>query len=125
MNYLSRTCEGCDLCEEWLGRVVFDHSDLSVSAKQAFASRIYALGFRCNASGWPDHGKWCGEIAESMNVELDTKGEGKANGAEERSCRRVVLRFALKVQKYAQEKSVPKNVSWYNQRNCFFLYLKR
>jgi glycosyltransferase involved in cell wall biosynthesis len=63
------------LCEESLANNVRDRWDVSYIAKQAFASRLYGLGFRSNASGWPDHGKRCGEIAESMGVELDTKGK--------------------------------------------------
>lgn len=63
------------LCEASLAKAVRDRSDISYSAKQVFASRIYALGFRCNASGWPDHGKRCGEIADSLGVKLDTKGK--------------------------------------------------
>jgi len=63
------------LCEESLANNVLDRSDVSYIAKQAFASRLYGLGFRSNASGWPNHGKRCGEIAASLGVELDTKGK--------------------------------------------------
>lgn len=73
-----RTYEGRKfriLCEEGLCKGVLGRPDISESAKQAFSSRIYALGFRSNASGWPDHGKWCGEIAKQMDVVLDAKGE--------------------------------------------------
>ena len=63
------------LCEENLAKNVQGRPDISVLAKQAFASRVYALGFRSNASGWPDHGKRCGGIAASLGVELDTKGK--------------------------------------------------
>lgn len=72
-----RTYEGRKfriLCEERLCKGALTRSDISIAAKQAFSSRLYALGFRSNASGWTDHGKWCGEIAESMGVDLDTKG---------------------------------------------------
>ncbi len=48
---------------------------ISDELKRAFASRLYALGFRSNASGWPDYGKRCGELALSLGVELDTKGK--------------------------------------------------
>ena len=73
-----RTYEGRKfriLCEEGLCKGVLGRPDISESAKQAFSSRIYALGFRSNASGWPDHGKWCGEIAKQIDVVLDAKGE--------------------------------------------------
>jgi glycosyltransferase involved in cell wall biosynthesis len=43
--------------------------------KQELASRIYALGFRSNASGWADLGKRCGEIAAGLGVDLDMKGK--------------------------------------------------
>ena len=73
-----RTYEGRKfriLCEERLCKGVLSRTDIGVSAKQAFASRLYALGFRSNASGWSDHGKWCGEIARSMGIGLDAKGK--------------------------------------------------
>ena len=59
-----RTYEGRKfriLCEERLCKGVRSRSDISDSAKRAFASRLYALGFRSHASGWPDHGKRCGQ----------------------------------------------------------------
>lgn len=62
------------LCEERLAEGVRNRSDISYVSKQLFASRLYALGFRSNASGWPDHGKRCGKIAECMGVDLDAKG---------------------------------------------------
>lgn len=61
-------------CESRLAEAVKDREDVSQVAKQAFASRVYALGFRSNASGWPDLGRKCGEIAAQMNVDLDTLG---------------------------------------------------
>jgi glycosyltransferase involved in cell wall biosynthesis len=63
------------LCEASLANNVRDRWDVSYIAKQAFASRLYALGFRSNASGWPDLGRRCGEIAASLGLELDTKGK--------------------------------------------------
>ncbi len=62
-------------CEQCLADSAKDRNDVSYEAKQAFASRIYALGFRCNARGWPDLGKRCGKIAESIGVDLDFKGK--------------------------------------------------
>ena len=61
-------------CEKCLADATRDRVDLSYKSKQAFASRIYALGFRSNACGWKDLGKQCGEIAASMNVKLDRLG---------------------------------------------------
>ncbi len=63
------------LCEERLAEGIRNRSDISDAAKRTFASRLYALGFRSNASGWPDHGKRCGELASSIGVELDAKGK--------------------------------------------------
>jgi len=63
------------LCEERLANNVRNRGDIRLKAKQAFASRLYALGFRSAASGWPDHHQRCGEIAASLGVELDTKGK--------------------------------------------------
>lgn len=61
-------------CEARLAEAICHRSDISDAAKRAFASRIYALGFRSNASGWSDLGRECGEIAAKMNVELDALG---------------------------------------------------
>lgn len=72
-----RTYEGRNFrirCEERLAEGIRKRNDISYAAKQAFASRLYALGFRSNASGWPDLGKRCGELAESLGVELDSLG---------------------------------------------------
>ena len=63
------------MCEAALCRGVRNRSDIPLQAKQAFASRLYGLGFRSNARGWPDLGKRCGELAESLGVELDTLGK--------------------------------------------------
>lgn len=63
------------LCEERLAEGACNRTEISKAAKRAFASRVYALGFRSNASGWPDHGKRCGELASSICVELDSKGK--------------------------------------------------
>lgn len=62
-------------CEKCLGAATRGRDDLSYESKQAFASRIYALGFRSNAKGWLDLGKQCGKIAASMNVKLDSLGK--------------------------------------------------
>jgi len=61
-------------CEKCLADAVRGRADISYEAKQAFVSRIYALGFRSNACGWADLGKQCGELAGSMNVKLDALG---------------------------------------------------
>ena len=61
-------------CERRLAEATKDRTDVSEAARRAFASRIYALGFRSNASGWPDLGKACGELAQQMNVKLDALG---------------------------------------------------
>ena len=50
-------------------------TDIPLQAKQEFASRLYALGFRSSASGWPDLRNRCGELASSLNVELDRLGK--------------------------------------------------
>ena len=63
------------LCEKRLAEATRNREDISTEAKSAFASRVYALGFRSNASGWPDLGEQCGEIADSMGVGLDAKGK--------------------------------------------------
>ncbi len=62
-------------CEKCLADATRNRKDISYKSKQAFASRIYALGLRSNAAGWLDLGKECGEIAESMNVKLDLQGK--------------------------------------------------
>ena len=61
-------------CEQCLANATRDRGHVSYASKQAFSSRLYALGFRCNAKGWSDLGKHCGKIAESMNVKLDSLG---------------------------------------------------
>lgn len=63
------------LCEERLAERTMERADVSYQSKQAFASRLYGLGIRCNARGWPDHAARCGEIASSMDVQLDRKGK--------------------------------------------------
>ncbi|MFZ2633566.1 MAG: glycosyltransferase family A protein [Desulfosalsimonadaceae bacterium] len=72
MTYTGRTFR--IMCEEALCYGVQGRVNIPVQAKQAFASRLYALGFRSNAKGWPDLGKRCGELAESLGVELDALG---------------------------------------------------
>lgn len=61
-------------CEESLAERVRDRTDISYVALQVFASRVYGLGLRSIVSGWPDHGKRCGEIADLIDVDLDRKG---------------------------------------------------
>jgi len=62
------------LCEERLGQEMVHVDHISMAAKQAFASRLYALGFRSNAEGWGDLGKRCGVLADGLNVKLDKIG---------------------------------------------------
>ena len=62
-------------CEKRLADGCMNRSDVRLDSKQAFSSRLYALGFRTNGSGWLDLGKQCGEIANSMGVKLDTLGK--------------------------------------------------
>ncbi len=72
-----RTYEGRNFrirCEERLVEGIRNRKDISYTAKQALASRLYALGFRSNASGWADLGKRCGALADSLGVELDSLG---------------------------------------------------
>ncbi len=73
-----RTREGREWrvhCEAVLCDLVNQCDDIPNEWKQALASRLYGLGFRCNAAGWPDLGQRCGEIAASLEVELDLKGK--------------------------------------------------
>lgn len=73
-TYEGRRCR--IMCEEGLANLVFKLHCGSVSykAKQAFASRIYALGFRSNARGWKDLSERCGKVARLFDVKLDRKG---------------------------------------------------
>jgi len=61
-------------CEERLRADMSCVDNISFEAKQAFASRLYALGLRSNAQGWTDLGERCGKLAESLHVELDKLG---------------------------------------------------
>jgi glycosyltransferase involved in cell wall biosynthesis len=62
-------------CERKLAEATRGREDISPAARHAFASRLYGLGLRSNASGWPDLGWECARIAESMGVGLDLKGQ--------------------------------------------------
>ncbi|MDA3894776.1 MAG: glycosyltransferase family 2 protein [Desulfobacteraceae bacterium] len=62
------------MCEAALYQGIQNRTDIPLYAKQAFASRLYALGFRSNAKGWKNLGKLCGKFAESLGVELDGLG---------------------------------------------------
>jgi glycosyltransferase involved in cell wall biosynthesis len=64
-------------CEGLLRDKINELDNISLEAKRSFASRIYMLGIRSNAAGWPDLGKRCFEIADSVGVKLD--GRGKLN----------------------------------------------
>jgi len=62
--------------EQQLAEALIEKKDeVSLKHQQEFVSRIYALGFRSMASGWEDHWKKCGEIAESIGVPLDSLGK--------------------------------------------------
>ncbi|WP_339136125.1 MAG: glycosyltransferase family A protein [Candidatus Electrothrix sp. GW3-4] len=63
------------MAEAALCEVVRTRTDVSQQAKEEFASRLYALGFRSAASGWPDLAKCCGELADSLGGELDWLGK--------------------------------------------------
>lgn len=63
------------MCEAALCQGISNRVDIPLSAKKAFASRLYALGFRSNAEGWSELGKSCGELAENIDVELDSIGK--------------------------------------------------
>jgi len=54
---------------------VRERSDVPIEAKQDLASRLYGLAYRSNLSGWPDLGQRCVELAESLDVKLDSIGK--------------------------------------------------
>ena len=60
-------------CEESLAKRA-DLPDMSEVALSEFRSRIYALGFRCRARGWPDLAARCGVLADSVEADLDWRG---------------------------------------------------
>ena len=62
-------------CEEEVARSLTRCEDIDPKEIQQFASRIYSLGFRSAASGWPDLAKRCYDLAESLGVELDALGK--------------------------------------------------
>jgi len=101
-------------CEERFCVGVRGRDDISIEAKQALASRLYALGFRSKASGWPDLGQKCGELADSISVELDSLGKR----------RRIVWRlgkWAGIVYEYAgmlKEFSLGRKQQWQIKHNC-------
>lgn len=112
-----RTREGREIrlrCEERLCMGVRGRDDVSIKAKQVFASRLYALGFRSKASGWPDLGKKCGELADSIGVELDSLGKR----------RRIVWRlgkWAGRIYDFAhwlKECSLGRKQQWQIKHNC-------
>jgi len=78
MSDIFKTHEGRELriyCESVLCDRVKKCDYIKKESKQALASRLYALGFRSNASGWPDLGKRCAELADSLGVNLDMLGK--------------------------------------------------
>ncbi|MDB4754062.1 glycosyltransferase family 2 protein [Akkermansiaceae bacterium] len=62
-------------CEEEVVRGLAIRKDIDPKEIQQFASRLYSLGFRSAASGWPDLAKKCGRLADSLGVELDGLGK--------------------------------------------------
>ena len=62
-------------CEQVLCEGIKQRNDIPLATKKEFASRLYALGFRSNARGWQDLGNRCGELAESIGVDLDMLGK--------------------------------------------------
>ena len=117
MTEIIKTYEGrwCRLrSESRLCIGVRERDDVSTEAKQAFASRLYSLGFRSKASGWSDLGQKCGELADSLGVELDSLGKR----------RRMVWRlgkWAGIVYEYAhilKECSLGRNQPWQIKHNC-------
>ena len=112
-----RTHEGREnriLCESRLCMGVRGRDDILIEAKRAFSSRLYALGFRSKASGWPDLGQKCGELADSLGVDLDTIGKR----------RRMVWRlgkWAGRIYEFAhslKEHSLGNKQSWQIKHNC-------
>lgn len=62
-------------CEERLASYVLEGIRSSESVKEEYVSRLYGLALRSNASGWPDHGIKCHEIAGKFKVKLTRKGK--------------------------------------------------
>lgn len=62
-------------CEEEVAKGIALQKDIDAEEVSQFASRIYALGFRSAGSGWPDHAKRCGEIADGLGAKLDALGK--------------------------------------------------
>ncbi|MDM8553368.1 glycosyltransferase [Desulfococcaceae bacterium HSG7] len=112
-----RTYEGRTfriMCEAALCQRIRQRTDIPLWAKQEFASRLYGLGFRSNARGWSELGKRCGELAESIEVELDTLGKrrwlayrlGKWGGLAYELLGRIKERLTQHVQ------------GWHTKHNC-------
>jgi glycosyltransferase involved in cell wall biosynthesis len=62
-------------CEEKLAKNALKGANSSENAKEEFVSRLYGLALRSNASGWPEHGQKCTEIAKLFDVKLNRKGK--------------------------------------------------
>lgn len=72
-----RTREGRtfrNLCEKHLAEGIRHRRDISINAKQEFASRMYGLAIRSYSSGWHDEAAQSAKIADSIGVALDFKG---------------------------------------------------
>lgn len=61
-------------CERILCDGVRDRQDITDVRKEQLASRLYALAFRCNGSGWTDLGRECASLADGLNVRLSRLG---------------------------------------------------
>jgi hypothetical protein len=78
MSDIIRTRQGRELrihCEALLCDAVRGRRDISEDAISQLSSRLYALGMRCNGSGWPDLGERCAILADSLGVRLDSRGK--------------------------------------------------
>jgi len=61
-------------CEELLCKAISGREDIPNEQRAMLASRLYILAVRSGLSGWPDLGQWCGELADSLDAELDRRG---------------------------------------------------
>jgi hypothetical protein len=62
-------------CESVICNGIGARDNLPVDALLTFASRLYMLGYRSNASGWIDLGQRCCDLADSLGVKLDARGK--------------------------------------------------
>ena len=77
MSNIFLTHEGRSLrihCERLLCQGVVRTGEFDPEDVSQLASRIYGLAIRSNASGWPDLGLQCIELAQQLNIKLDRLG---------------------------------------------------